>query len=154
MQLMEEVMESEIEGIGKFLNLIEYKQHIFARVLSGNFEKIIHNFSSLETELEIDKEIRKIQFLILKIEMEKDDSGLINFMTGRIKHFLNNYLVAYIILKKLKEEPLTGSNLFPSSITVCKEQKDQKNINNAINLVQSTELEFDRVREFIKMIKF
>lgn len=149
MNLVEEVMEYEVRGLERFLTLIEYKNNIFGTDLLETFERIIENFSSSKTEIEIDKEIRKIQFLIFKIETENNNLGLMSFITGKIKYFLNNYLVAYIILKRLKEE---NNSFPPSTITQDKEAQKNKKIGNAINMVRNTELEFEHVKEFIKYI--
>ena len=142
MNLVEEVMEYEVRGLERLLTLMEYKNNIFGTDLLDTFERIIEKFSSSNTEIEIDKEIRKIQLLIFRTETEKNNPGLISFMTGKIKHFLNNYLVAYIILKRLKDTP--------SIITLDTEDQKNKKISNAINLVRNTELEFEHVKEFIK----
>lgn len=142
MKPVEEVMEYEIRGLEKFLNLIEYKDTIFGTDFLETFERIVEEFSSSNTEIEIDKEIRKIQLLMFKIETERNNPGLMSFITGKIKQFLNNYLVAYLILKRLKE------NLFPPFVNIQENQKNNK-INNAINLVLNTELEFKHIKEFI-----
>jgi hypothetical protein len=148
MNLVEEVMEYEVIGLERFLTLSEYKNNIFGKDLLENFERIIEKFSSSKIDLEIDKEIRKIQFLIFKIETENNNPGLMSFITSKIKHFLNNYLVAYIILKRLKEE----NNLFLPVNTEHEEDQKNNRISNVINLVRNTELEFQEIKEFIKYI--
>ncbi len=145
MNLVEEVMEYEIRGLERFLTLIEYKNNIFGSECLESFERIIEKFSSSAVEVEIDREMRKIHLLIFKIESENNSPGLMNFMLGKIKQFFNNYLVAYIILKRLKQE----HNLFLPNTS--KEEEHTK-MSNAINLVRNTELEFKYVKEFIRYI--
>ncbi|MEQ8170530.1 MAG: hypothetical protein ABRQ38_16705 [Candidatus Eremiobacterota bacterium] len=144
MSQMEEVMEYEVRGLERFLTSREYKNNIFGSEFLDSFERIIETFSSSITEMEIDKEIRKIQLLIFKIDSEKSSHELMNFMTVKIKQFLNNYLVAYILLKRLKQE----NNLYLPFTGKEEEQKHNK-MSNAINLVRNTEVEFKHVKEFI-----
>ncbi len=141
MNLVEEVMEYEVRSLERLLTLIEYKGNIFGPDLLESFERIIEKFNSSNTEIEIDKEMRKIQLLIFKIETENNSLSLTNVIIGTIKQFLNNYLVAYIILKGIKKE----NNLFLHS---------HNKMSNAINLVRHTELEFEPVKKFIKHIFF
>ncbi|MEQ8224150.1 MAG: hypothetical protein ABRQ37_17665, partial [Candidatus Eremiobacterota bacterium] len=142
MNLVEEVMEYEVRGLERFLTLSEYKNNIFGSERLESFERIIEKFNSSAVEVEIDREMRKIQLLIFKIESENNSLGLMNFILGKTKQFLNNYLVAYIILKRLGQE----HNLF---LPITSKEEEDTKMSNAINLVRNTELEFKHVKEFI-----